>query len=99
MGIALSPVSDEVRVDPTIKLPTFRRLDDQSFVSGTQEVPPYSFYCFGMTLFGILGKPCALMYADGYIWACGFFQKIEFANDAAIMKVRSHLGAVYVLVE
>ena len=54
MGIALSPVSDEVRVDPTIELPTFRRSDDQSFVSGTQEVPPYSFYCFGVTLFGVL---------------------------------------------
>ena len=39
------------------------------------------------------------MHADGYIWACGFFQKIEFADDAAIMKVWSHLGAICVLVE
>ena len=77
MGIALSPVPGEVSVDPTIELPTVHRADNQASVSGTQEVPPYSFYCFSVTLFGVLRKTCALMYVMDISGRVDFSKKLS----------------------
>ena len=55
--------------------------------------------CFGVTLFQDLGEASALVHAYRYIWPCGFFQEVQFANDAAVVKVWGHVRTVGVLME
>ena len=97
--IHLTPVSCEIGVHPTIKLPRLIGVYGYAFVPGRQQISSDPFHCLGMASLVCLREASAPMESDGDVRPGGLLQEVQFANYTAVMELWLHVRPVGVLMQ